>query len=96
MSTDLTADAVPQTGTTGVDPPAVNPLDEPTFEEGLSEWALFYALPQERIAAGHAGEFVACLGGVVRGYGPDSTSLRIRVAGELGVHPERLVISYLG
>ena len=97
MSADLTTDTDTPAGQNGVhQSPAPNPLDEPTFEEGLAEWGRFYALPLEVIAAGHADEFVACYDGQVRGYDTDSTALRNRVAAELGVHSERVVISYLG
>ena len=44
----------------------------------------------------HPDQFVACFDGVIRGFDPDPLALRDRVAAELGVHPERLVISYLG
>jgi hypothetical protein len=86
------------------DTPAVDPLfvsnyslDEPTYDEAQAEWWRFYQIPQDQIDPGgeHAGQFVACFDGVIRGYDPSEVTLRTRVAAELGVHPARLAVSYL-
>lgn len=73
-----------------------NPLDEPTVEECLAEWGRYYDYPQESIPRDHSDDFIAFYDGQPRGYDSDPTVLRERVATELGVHPARLVISYLG
>lgn len=97
MSTELTADAVAPTGANGVHPPpAPNPLDEPTADECYAEWGRYYEYPQELIPPGHSDDFIAFYDGQPRGYDPDPTALLERVAAELGVHPARIVITYLG
>lgn len=76
--------------------PSDNPLDEPTFDECIAEWTRYFDYPRELIPAGHSDDFIAFYDGQPRGYDPDPTSLQERVAAELGIHPARLVISYLG
>ncbi len=73
-------------------------LAEPTFEEAHYEWIRFYQIPQGEIDPGgkHTGQFVACFDGVIRGFDHDPLVLTPRVAAELGIHPARIVISYLG
>ena len=69
----------------------------PSFDEAHAEWLKFYRLPVADIdpTGEHAGQYVAVFGGTIRGYDADPIALRMRVAEELHVHPERLVISYL-
>jgi hypothetical protein len=96
-ATDCSADptAVPE-----VDPLMISKysLDEPTPDEAQAEWWRFYQIPQGEIDPGgkHIEQFVACFDAVIRGFDPDPLALRARVAAELSVHPERIVISYFG
>ena len=80
-------------------PPAVYSLTEPTLEESLAEWSRFYARSEAGLVdpdGQHCDEYVAFFDGEVRGFGPDPVRLRLDAAHALNVHPERLVISYLG
>jgi hypothetical protein len=73
-------------------------LRPPTFEEVHTGWMRYWATPIEILDPGcqHAGQFVAFFDGKPWGYDPDPTALRERVLASLEVHPNWVVISYLG
>lgn len=73
-------------------------LPPPLPEEIHTEWNRFF----HRLGRGeidpegqHSGQYVAFYDDRVIDYGPDPVTLREAVAALLGVHPERVVISYL-
>lgn len=81
-------------------PPAAafNPLDEPTYEEVQAEWVRFFDTPENLLDPGGENfeKYVAFHGGKPVDYDEDPTALLHRAASALGVHPARVVISYLG
>lgn len=95
-------DAPPTTDVTA--PPAGPPADAarwlqpPTFEEAHTEWMRYHRTPIEVIdpERSHYGQFVAFFDGKPWGYGPDPTALRERVLSALNVHPNWVLIEYLG
>ncbi len=91
-TTELLADTAPPL------PAAPSPLDEPTFEECHAEWVRFYDAPPGLVDPKfeHSDEYVAFYDGRAVAYDPDPTELLNRAAADLGVHPARLVIAYLG
>lgn len=91
-TTDVLPDATP------VQPPPPNPLDEPTVEECHAEWVRYFDTPGSLLDPGHKhpDEYVAFHDGKPLDYDPDPTELRKRAAATFGIHPERLVIAYLG
>ena len=92
-----TTDLLPATAPPPL-PAAPNPLDEPTFEECIAEWTRYFDAPPGGIDPEfkHSDEFVAFYEGQAVDYDPDPTELQKRAAADLGVHPARLVIAYLG
>jgi hypothetical protein len=93
-----TTDLLPDTAPPPQSPAAPNPLDEPTADECYAEMARYFATPGSVLDPGykHPDEFVAFFDGKPLDYDPDPTELRKRVAAAFGIHPERLVIAYLG
>jgi hypothetical protein len=71
-------------------------LDEPTYDECQAEMWRFYQIPEGEVDPGgkHAGQFVACFDGVIRGFDESELALRDRVAAELGIHRARVAVSY--
>lgn len=72
-------------------------LPEPTWEEVRSDWEWLYAQFGNPAMEPYLGQLVAVYNGQVVGADPhDELALRIHLANEYRIHPERFVVSFYG
>lgn len=71
----------------------------PTLDDVRPEWLWVQAHSSDGSIdpeGKYAGLHVAVYQQQVIGGGPEPTALRVRLARELGIHPERMVVTWLG
>jgi hypothetical protein len=70
----------------------------PSWEEVVPEWKWIHGLmadPASDLGTRHGGKWVAVYHQQIVGADYDPLALRIAKSRELGVHPERLVVTYV-
>lgn len=71
-------------------------MPEPVLADVLADWRALYAATNAGELRAHLERFVAFYEGQLVGVGDEQLELRLRLARQFGLHPERFAITFNG